>query len=703
MDRKSEGQSFIAQNMSRWRLLGRFAVVGAIAGFVVGTAEAALRYSIPRYPFLTHPDVRYVIWFVDPLANLLCFGSLGLALGVAAALGKNLNPRRISLCGFTGLAVAGAYMAEAVGVVHAGSLTVRGVLSQTWPWAGFAIVFAGAVLASRVWRRHADAFFDSQSHWPLGLMGKLLLIPVGAAVLGIAFYLARRPIHSAAAREISPSIAAGPNVVFITLDTVRVDHLSTYGYTRLTTPNLDRLAAQGVVFENAIAPSSWTIPSHMSMFTGLLPHQHGASDYVPFDWSRWTLAKILASRGYETAGFTANLGVGYAGWGMGQGFEVYDDDSSSLRHTLASTLLGGLLGQAFYRHLRHYDEFDRRNASEINRDILRWFRARSPRPYFLFVNYYDVHDPYWAPPPYDAHFGRISNALLKRLSSPGGVRAPKLLSPEDQKLLVAGYDNCLAYLDDQLGKLFQFLASSPAWSNTLVIITSDHGKAFGEHGHYNHGRDLYREMVHVPLIIIGPGIPAGRRIDHIASTLDIFSTVLGLSIGGQPAFGRSSLRRFWTPGFKPEPIDEEAVSELSFIAPDSTLHSFISLMTSEWHYIQSSTGRSELYRWPADAQEKNNLVGLPEDEPSLQNLRQRLDEVIRFSLPPWRGPDYLLALERPGYLFRPENVAARGPGQDQPPSELRVGSSQAYFGPGSAQAARPMPADEDLIRSLPYH
>jgi arylsulfatase A-like enzyme len=485
---------------------------------------------------------------------------------------------------------------------------------------------------------------------------------------------------------------------------VRADHLSTYGYFRPTTPNLDRLATQGVLFENAIAPSPWTLTTHASLFTGLLPHQHGADWAIPLDGGPRTLAEILRSQGYETAGFTSNLYYCQNGWGIGRGFDEYEDDSSSLRNNLAATLAGHLLAQPLYQQFVRYDLFARRNARDVNGDVLRWFRQRSSRPFFLFINYFDAHDPYLAPPPFDSRFGKLTDAVVRVVNSIDGVRVRRPLYGKDQESLVAGYDNSLAFLDDQVGKLVQVLAASPDWKNTIVIITSDHGEAFGEHVMYGHGWNAYREVLHVPLIILGPGIPAGLRASHIAPIYEIFPTVLDLALGGRPPFRRTSLRRFWTPGFQPEPFDESVVSELipNLHGPDRK--AYITLMTAEWHYLEDSLGRAELYHWTTDPREKINLIDAPEHQGIVNELRARLRQQIAFSVRPWRGSEYLLALDQPGYSFLQE-IAFGREGQNPPSSpQLRVGYAQSLFAPGNSPSRRqPVKRDEDLLRSLPYH
>jgi len=696
---KDNSRLLETQRAQRREVVRRFALSGGAAGLCVGLFEAALLYFIPRVPALLEPDVRFVIWFLAPPIALVFVGLLGLALGWAAARGKSVAPRRSATLATAMLGIVAAYVAATVSLLPVRTGDTLAIENVAAPAVWFVVVFAYALfIAQAFWGRVAH-LFDPGTPGPFRLLAKTLAAAMVICALGLGFHVIKRPSGWAAAQASPSPTARRPNIVLITLDTARADHLSAYGYHRLTTPNLDRLASQGVLFENAISPSSWTLPSHASILTGLLPHQHGANSGVPLGMGLWTLAEVLKSHGYETVGFNANIFYGLTGWGMGQGFAAYEDDSSSLQHNLAATLVGRVFIQTAYQYLCRYDFFERRDARNVNRDVLRWFRRRPSRPFFLFINYFDVHNPYLAPAPYDRRFGQISEPLARQVNSMIGVNVPKPLSEEEQRSLIAGYDNCLAFLDDQVGRLVQSVDASPEGSDTIFIVTSDHGEAFGEHGLYDHGLNLYREALHVPLIIFGPGIPRGLRIAHIARIREIFPTVLDLVVGERLPFRRASLRRFWSPDFRPQPFDEVAVSELAVIFPVP-----ISLMTSEWHYLHNSRGEAELYHWPTDRQEKINLAGSPQHQRILQALRERLVEHAGLSLRPWRGPRYLLGLDRADYSFLRETAFGHKLPSSLPATDLRVGASQAYFAPApSATPSRPQAVDEELIKSLPYH
>ena len=685
-------------------LISRFVLAGAVIGSFAGLCEGTFLYLSPQPPLL-RPDTQSVILFLAPLGACAVFTILGLILGIVATRGRQWNPRRAAGFAAAGLGIAGVYIMAAVHLINGvGHGSVLQALTQKLPLLWLAALSGGSWLVIRLLWRWLRPFFDVE---PV-LKSKLLKVAVVASIAlgpcGTAFYILRQPSQLRAVPLAAASGGAtGPNIILITLDTVRADHLSAYGYPFPTTPNLDRLAQKGVLFENAISPSSWTLASHGSIFTGLLPHQHGGNWAAPIDPRPWTLADVLASRGYETAGFSSNIVYGYSGWGMGQGFEMYDDDSRSVEHNLTKTRVAQGIVLPFYRKFVGKNYFERRSAGELNRDVAGWLRHRSSHPYFLFINYFDVHSPYLAPSGYDGRFGRMSKDLLNKWLVKNRVPHPSHFGPDDQRSVVGSYDNCVSYLDEQVGKLAGMIARTQDAAKTIFIITSDHGEAFGEHGPYGHGWDLHREVVRVPLIIIGSGIPAGVKINAIVPTQELFSTVLDIAWSGKSPFHTTSLSRFWSPDFSPGPSDDAIVSELvSYHSGGQWISA--SLTTPAWKYIHDASGRSELYHWPSDLNEQKDLAGSPSYKTVLDSLRNRLNERIASSLGPWRGPEYLLGLDGPAYSFMRNTGLRFHSGEDPPDGEPRIGSAQAYFPVKTPDRYISLPQpDKDLLESLPYH
>ena len=679
-------------------IVSRFFLLSAALGLLIGLFEAYLLWTRPRVIPLLVPDVGYVIWFLAPLVDMIFFGLLGLGLGLLA---RRTRGREALVAAEAGVAVTFVALMLKWFHVEIGLHPFQFGMEAQTPLTYFAVVFlVFLLLLSAVWPWLAGF----SERWVSTLVKRLpwgVAAATVVAVAGIGIFVVRPSFSGTPVQAASPPSGA-PNIVFITLDTVRADHLSAYGYARPTTPNIDRFARTGVLFENAIAPTSWTLTSHASMFTGLLPQQHGADFAVPLPSSPWTLAEILRSRGYETAGSVANMGYLQKGWGIAQGFHKYNDCSLSLRHNLAQTLLGNAVVQPVYQTFWRYDWFDHRDAQHINASVFRWFQHDPQHPFFLFINYIDAHDPYDTSAPYDHRFGKLPKDLARKIHFAEENAASSFsFSRQERARLIDGYDNCLAYLDDQVGKLLNFLRQSPGWQNTIVIITSDHGEEFGENGSFNHGRNLYRGVLHVPLIIAGPGVPQGVRISHLAGTRQLFSTVLDLAGGGKTPFSRTSLARFWDPGFKPAPFDDAVPSELD--PPGSLMgRTMISLTTPQYQYIVQRDGRQELYDWTLDPHETNNLAAAPQEQAILEGLHSRLVGLVSDATGPWNGPQYLLAL---GSVAGPSRLSLLFPRPLQPGTaghQFRIGAAQAYFKPEESAPTRPSQSERDLMRSLPY-
>ncbi|MGE5205413.1 MAG: sulfatase, partial [Chlamydiota bacterium] len=341
-----------------------------------------------------------------------------------------------------------------------------------------------------------------------------------AAVCIIAIPLVQR-MHEARQIARLPAAAAGsPNVLVIVVDTLRADHLSTYGYSRPTSPNLSRIASQGVLFENAMAPSSWTLPSHASMLTGRYPHEHGARFIDSTLTLRYpTLGEAFQRLGYRTAGFSASTYFFSRRTGLGRGFIHFEDDFESPAAAFPQTYYGERVEKLLYRLHVAKDRIGRRSARQINQHALRWIESDRRRPFFVFLNYYDVHDPYLPPEPYLHRFTKLPHpAGPMPLAWDWFAR----LTPAQRQGEMDAYDGAIQYVDTELGEFFQQLHQRGLDKNTLVVITSDHGEEFNEHGFMDHLNALYRELIHVPLIFWEPGkLPQGVRIAAPVSTVSL--------------------------------------------------------------------------------------------------------------------------------------------------------------------------------------
>lgn len=301
-----------------------------------------------------------------------------------------------------------------------------------------------------------------------------------------------------------------PNVILISLDTLRADHLGTYGYDRKTSPNLDAFADDAIVFEQAISTSSWTLPAHASLFTGTSPSEHGAISMGAPVFGGVALAELGFEAGYRTGAVTDG-GFVDAARGFGQGFETYLSDRKRVD--------------------RRVDE------------ALEWIGSTSGRPYMLFVHTYQVHNPYRPPLEYAERFlpeGADAGAVMDRIDA---LEKGRELRAEHRDAVVALYDAEVAYLDDQMGRFFDGLRERGHWDNTLIVVFSDHGEQFWEHHQYGHGVSLHEEEIRIPLIVKLAGrFEPGRR-DDLVSLSDVYATVAEImQWQREPASGSRSFR-----------------------------------------------------------------------------------------------------------------------------------------------------------------
>jgi arylsulfatase A-like enzyme len=342
-----------------------------------------------------------------------------------------------------------------------------------------------------------------------------------------------------------PPPAGTPDVILVSLDTTRADHLSTYGYHRETSPNLTALAADALLFTQARSPAGWTLPGHASMLTGLYPGRHGAhlaggwlsgqsidgrrNVAHPLAADRVTVAEALRDRGYSTAAFVANFSYLYRDYGLAQGFGRYEDAPGMLlrvRPPVARVVRTFV--PAFC--LKPY-----RTAREINALALQWLdRAPTGRPAFVFLNYMEPHQPWMAEPPFDRWVWELPKA--KALATRDlYTHEQKHFTPDELAFIVASYDGQVAAMDAALGELVAALKARGRYEGALIIVTADHGEMLGEHDTVGHmGRMLYEPLVHVPMLVKFPGAdrPRGRETRPV-QLVDVTPTALRAA--GAPA------------------------------------------------------------------------------------------------------------------------------------------------------------------------
>ncbi len=358
---------------------------------------------------------------------------------------------------------------------------------------------------------------------------------------------------SAPRQQSSAHIMTPINVVFITLDTVRADHLHCYGYDKIKTPAIDALAANGVLFEKAVAQTPLTGPSHASMFTGTNPNVHHVRDNgFALQPASTTLTTILEKQGWNTGGFVSTTILGKH-FGFSQGFTAYNDQmplTSSGRDAAS------------------------RPANVTTDHAIAWLRAQPAKPFFLWVHLYDAHKPYQPP----AQF---------REEYPGDP-----------------YDAEIAFEDQQVGRLLEAVRQKSPAGKTMIVLLSDHGESLGQHGEYEHGIFLYDATVRIAWIMSGPGIPAGTRVRQQAREIDLLPTVLDL-LGGKasPDVQGTSL----LPAFRGHAVPSNISYEETLVPKiDMGWAELRGIHTAHWMYVRAP--RPELYDLDQDPGELHNIL-----------------------------------------------------------------------------------------------
>jgi choline-sulfatase len=408
------------------------------------------------------------------------------------------------------------------------------------------------------------------------------LLIVAAAAVGVLVYVFfLRPTSPRPASLWAGLGVEKPNVLLITLDTTRADHLACYGYAGVSTPNLDAVAGRGVLFEQAATATPLTLPAHSTIMTGMYPTYHGVrvNGNTALGDDQTTLAEAMAARGYDTGAFIAAF-VLDGRWGLKQGFAHYDDQFDLKK----------------YKHLDLGEV--QRPGNEVVDAALAWLEEEKSKPFFAWVHLYDPHVPYAPPEPYASAYAR---------------RGP-----------TGPYDGEIAFMDEQVGRLTGWLARSGLDKSTVVVVVGDHGEALGSHGEGTHGYFVYDYAMHVPFLVAAPFEDLrGRRVAGQVSTVDVFPTVLELVGAETPALcqGRSLVDLMFGSGQEAEvPAYGEAMaSNIQF--GWSALHA---LRTPRYKYIDAP--RAELYDLTRDADEQVNILSEAPDV--ARRLKDTLDRLM---------------------------------------------------------------------------
>jgi arylsulfatase A-like enzyme len=410
-----------------------------------------------------------------------------------------------------------------------------------------------------------------------------------------------------------------PNILLITIDTLRADHLGSYGYEKIKTPVLDGLAARGVVFTQHICQQPITTASHTSLLTSTYPVTNGVQgNNFPLDSEAITLQKIMQQHGYTTGAFISGYPLKSHASGLNEGFHHYDD-----RLFFIDNLLGALSQMVMkltsvkvvekYLHGKDYLTLLQRRADETTAAATKWLEGIGGQNFFMWVHYFDPHAPYDPPPPYDKMYdpdyrGSVNGSMQTLFKIWDKTLIP---TEADIQHIIALYDGEISYNDEQIGVLLDKLRQMQVLNNTVIIVTADHGESLWEHDYnFKHGDFLYDASIRIPLIIVLPHKEKViSEIDHQTENIDIVPTVLEYLDISQPSAmqGESLLGLIrGAEDYKKRVAFSQAIGRIDERYERETKK--YGLRTIKWKFIRYKDGENELFNIQHDPAELKNLA-----------------------------------------------------------------------------------------------
>ncbi len=578
-------------------------------GMLAGLAEFIWTYLLPAVRDGWHAvlpenlgDILLFLLAAIATDGLLVLVGGGLVLAVVFIVRvsgwKRATEARLRFWGRTAL-LAGAALYLFVGWLGLFVIPASQLLST----GGLAITIAGAVVIVTS-AALVTAAFESQRSWFRRVTRVRVLCGTVCLLIALSTGLVVRHQQSLTPQSsIAPPAAAHgprPNIVLVTIDTLRADYLGCYGHPWIETPTVDALARDGVVFDTAVAQAPSTGPSHTSIFTSVYPFDHEAENGKPMKRGLVTLADALAAAGYETVAFTSSTTTRSTNSRLNQGFDRYVDSLvpwstlfgyDGFQHLIAFYLAGVV---------QHYQI----RGEVVTDRALDWLATRTTdKPFFAWLHYFDPHDPYGAPPPFRGKYrGRINDG------APGAGKRES-------------YAEDITYADHQLGRVMDSLRRRALYDSALIIVTSDHGEAFGEQHaeviEWAHGACLYDTTQHVPLVIKPPGAGSpARRVEGQVQLVDLAPTILRfLDIDPPEQFVGRPLNSAVDGGDADSSYRDAVacnVSRMESTGPGGHEVRFLqqlSIRSPDWKYITiPSADRRELYDLRSDPAERYNIA-----------------------------------------------------------------------------------------------
>jgi arylsulfatase A-like enzyme len=601
----------------------RAGFVSTVLGTAVGLGVLFLLVDVWQVALVRPASLGW--GHVGALAGLYFAGALGSALllfGAAALLRVSLAERAPLLR--AALLSAGLFL-----VLQELALRQLPSRSPAKPWAT-----AGAALAALVVLPLAAAALRRARRGALaGTLAALLVVAGGwGAVHGF------RATGDAGRVRGAPA-APGPNVILITIDTLRADHLSCYGYARPTTPNLDAFAREAALFTRAYSQSSWTKPATASLLTSHYPTMHGANlESSKLADGETLVFETMRDAGYATTVFSGNPWV-TPEYGFHQGvdrfYSVYDERFARVTLLMQALKRVNRLVEGKARAYNAVKMLVQGELSTTARDVrlnaetFGWLAANGERPFFLYLHYMSPHHPYDPPPPWDTRFNPHPHdppVTYYPRKSYYFYEEGAELTPDQRADMIGRYDGDIGFVDDVFGKLMAELRRLRLLDRTVVIVTADHGEEFFDHRNWGHGHSVYNELLHVPLLVRWPAAFApGMRVDDAVMTIDVVPTILALAgVPAPPGLAGASLVPLGQ-GAAPAAGDR-AYSELIY-----RYGSGYTLQGRERKLVETVVGgqtRRTLFDLLADPGEQRNVL---DGKPEHGALVTRLDGVRRWA------------------------------------------------------------------------
>ena len=452
---------------------------------------------------------------------------------------------------------------------------------------------------------------------PAAVRRLLRVAGCASVVTAVAILLGASALRPAVAEQ-PAAMAGAPNVLLVSIDSLRPDHLHSYGYERETSPTIDALAREGTRFNTVVAPTPWTLPSHLTLLTSLPPEAHGVvRDGLRIRRRETTfLAQVFWRAGYTTGGFVSGPYLD-ADNGFSHGFDHYDDYTVAKMNFEAS----------------HHSVTSPGLLRIVSKWLSEWDRSGHRRPFFIFLHMWDVHYDYTPPPPYDTMFDPDYRGDIDGVNFVHNDRVSPDMDPRDLAHVIALYDGEIRFTDFNLGKVLDALRTMGVLDDTIIVVTADHGDEFFEHGHKGHAKVLYDETLLVPLVIRFPRrVPAGKAVDAQVRLMDVAPTIL--SLAGLPEPDDFGTRRPKGP-YAERDLTPFLLSDAADALPELPAFGDIevadaprplaSIRTSRQKFIfgLEEPDWQELYDLTRDAPEKENLAGARSVETA--RLRTRIE------------------------------------------------------------------------------